>query len=81
MSKKAPLPIEAMIGRSGRTTTPLIPEGIVQVGTERWKARAISSIDKNEEIVVVDTEGLTLVVTRSHIDHGSHEILVKTGRN
>jgi len=54
---------EAMVGIIYKTTTPLCPEGYVQVGIELWRACSISGdIDAGVEVVIVGRKGLTLFV-------------------
>jgi len=57
---------EGMIGLHGRVVTPLTPEGIIKVHGELWRAKDINndSIGSQEEVVIVDVEGLTLLVKR-----------------
>jgi membrane-bound ClpP family serine protease len=61
-NKEALLPTQAMIGRRGITNTKLCPEGIVKVGSEKWRARAGTTIGKNAAIEVTAIEGFTLIV-------------------
>ena len=58
-------PLSALIGLKGMPTTRIDPKGVVRVHGVLWKARASSSIDKDEEVVVVGRERLTLIVARS----------------
>lgn len=55
---------DAMIGKTGFARKRLDPEGLVRVGNELWKAYNIGSeaIEKGEEVVVRDIQGLTLTV-------------------
>ena len=55
----------AMIGKKGRATTSLNPEGIIRIHGQLWKARADSTMDEDEEVVIMGIKGLTLFVTRS----------------
>ena len=56
-------PASAMIGCTGKATTPIDPKGVVHIRGELWEARANTSpIRKDEEIVVVGIEGLILFV-------------------
>ncbi|MBI9043639.1 MAG: nodulation protein NfeD [Anaerolineaceae bacterium] len=68
-AQKSPLRIgrETLPGKTGWTKTKLDPKGIVQIGGESWAARAILEdipIEKNEQIEVIKSEGLTLLVRR-----------------
>ena len=63
---------EAMVSCCGTATTPLAPDGYVQVEGELWRALSTgSNIDKGEEIVVVGIKRLTLFVAPlSNSSHG-----------
>jgi len=57
--------IEGLIGTTGVVVTPVAPEGQVRLQGEMWRARSTGgALLKDEEIEVLDTEGLTLVVQR-----------------
>ena len=52
-----------LIGRIGKTVTPLRPSGIIEINNERYSAVAEGEIiDNNVEIVVVKVEGNSVVV-------------------
>jgi membrane-bound serine protease (ClpP class) len=52
---------EAMVGRCGKTTTPLTPDGYVQVNGELWHAfSSDTNINEGEDVVVVELDRLTL---------------------
>jgi len=54
---------EAIVGRCGKTTTPLTPDGYVQVNGELWHAfSSDTNINEGEDIVVVELDRLTLRV-------------------
>ena len=54
---------EAMIGLQGRVVKPLTPVGMVRVGDEYWKARAVGEkIEAGEEVEILGLAGLTLTV-------------------
>lgn len=58
--------LETMIGTKCRTVEPLSPNGYVRVGAELWQARSITgNIDPGTEVVILDVNGLTLVVKPS----------------
>ena len=62
---------EALIGLKGTALTRLEPEGLIMLEGERWKAQAVGgTIEKNEKVVVVGVEGLTLKVKRFQPDSG-----------
>jgi len=51
------------IDSRGKAATPLTPNGYVRVNNELWKASSVdSTIDANEEVVVVGIEGMTLKI-------------------
>lgn len=57
----------ALVGRSGMAVTEINPTGIVQVAGERWSAKLVEGenpIKANEQVEVVRTEGLKVVVKR-----------------
>jgi len=63
---------EEMIGLSGKVIKRLNPEGQVKIKGEIWKARTTENvINKEEEVEVVDMDGLKLLVRR----------ILKTGKS
>ncbi|MGH2543720.1 MAG: NfeD family protein, partial [Ardenticatenaceae bacterium] len=70
-AKKAPeyhLGGGSLVGKVGVAVTPLNPRGTVQVAGEQWSAASDNGegIEKGEEVIVLETEGLTLRVFRAH---------------
>jgi len=64
------------IGSKGMAITRLTPDGYVRISNELWKASSIgSAVDANEEVVIVGTEEMTLLITSlegaSLSDHGN----------
>jgi membrane-bound serine protease (ClpP class) len=60
-----PLDKQRLIGVKGLTRTRLDPTGYVQVGGERWEARAEDPpIEDEAAVVVIAAQGLRLVVKR-----------------
>ena len=54
---------EAIVGRCGKATTPLAPDGYVQVDGELWHAFSDdTNINKGDNIIVVELDRLTLRV-------------------
>jgi len=54
---------EAIVGCCGKATTPLTPDGYVQVNGELWHAFSSDpNINKGDDIVVVELDRLTLRV-------------------
>ena len=70
LERKPVVSAEAIIGSEGKAITALAPEGYVRVCGELWKASAtIPAIGKDEEVVVVGIEGLTLFVAPLDSNH------------
>ena len=54
---------QAIVGRCGKATTPLTPNGYVQIEGELWRALSSdTNINKGDDIVVVEVDRLTLLV-------------------
>ena len=54
---------EAIVGRCGKTTTPLTPDGYVRVNGELWHAfSSDTNINEDDDIVVVEMDRLILRV-------------------
>jgi len=54
---------EGMIGLMGEVTEPLIPVGVVRVGSEYWKAKSVGeNIAVGEEVEILALDGLKLMV-------------------
>ena len=51
------------VGSRGQTTTPISPTGYVRVNGELWRASSSSTINADEEIVVVGMKEMTLLVS------------------
>jgi membrane-bound ClpP family serine protease len=63
LQRKAATPSEAIVGLCGKATTLLDPEGYVKVNGELWHALSNEArIDEGEDVVVVETDRLTLYV-------------------
>lgn len=61
--KQPEIGAEALVGRRGRTITPLTPAGYVRVDGELWHALSVdTNTNKGEDIVVVELDRLTLLV-------------------
>ena len=66
---------ETLIGVKCTTTTPLLPDGYVRVGTELWQARSIAGdIETGFEVIIVNINRLTLLVRPSTdtFEEGQH---------
>ena len=59
------------VGSRGRTTTPISPTGYVRVNGELWRALSSSTINADEEIVVVGMKEMTLLV--NPVEKADHE--------
>ena len=56
---------EGMIGRPGKVVKPLAPEGVIRIHGELWTALCTDGhAGVDEEVIVVQVEGLRLVVER-----------------
>ena len=55
---------EAIIGKEGIVVKPLAPEGYVKVQGVLWKAICGESADVDDEVIVVELDGLKLIVCR-----------------
>jgi inner membrane protein len=66
-TKKQKTNVDTIIGKKGIVLEPIIPNGygIVKVGNEEWRARSEEPIDKNEEITVLEVQGVTLSVIKN----------------
>lgn len=54
---------EGLIGLEGEVIEPLTPVGLVKVGSECWKARAVGeNIEAGEEVEILEVNGLKLTV-------------------
>ena len=63
MERKPAIWSEAIVGHCGKATTPLTPNGYVQVNGELWHAFSSDiNIKKGDDIVVVEMDRLTLRV-------------------
>jgi membrane-bound ClpP family serine protease len=66
LERKSVIWSEAMVGRCGKATTDLNPNGYVQVDGELWQAYSDdTSINKGDDIIVVEMNKLTLRVASS----------------
>ena len=63
LCRKPVVSLEAMVGRYGEATTPLTPDGYVQLDGELWRGLSTGpNIHEGDKIVVVEVKGLTLFV-------------------
>jgi len=55
----------AMLGSEGEVVSPLVPEGMVKIKGELWRAKSASGrIDTGEEVTVVGQDRLKLIVRK-----------------
>ncbi len=65
LHKKKVTGSEGMIGLECTVTEPLLPKGVVKVGSEYWQAKSTGeNIAAGEDVEVLGLDGLTLVVRR-----------------
>jgi len=65
LHKKITTGAEGMIGLEGKVVEPLMPDGLVRVKGEYWKARWVGKdIAVGENVEIVRLDGLTLRVKR-----------------
>jgi membrane protein implicated in regulation of membrane protease activity len=54
---------DGIIGRQGKVVQPLQPDGLVRIGGELWRAKAIDGeIDSGREVTAVARKGTILIV-------------------
>lgn len=55
-----------VIGSKGKVVSPLTPEGLVRIKGELWVAKSAGKkLDVNSEVIVMEQDGLKLVVRES----------------
>ena len=66
LKRKLVVGLPTMIGSKGKVVSSLTPEGQVRIKGETWSAESIDrNIDAGEQIVVVEEDGLKLMVQRA----------------
>ena len=56
-----------VIGSKGKVVGPLVPEGLVKIKSELWVASSTGKkLDVGSEVIVVEQDGLKLVVRKSN---------------
>jgi membrane-bound ClpP family serine protease len=66
LEKKPMAGLSTMVGSRGKVVSPLDPKGLIKIGDELWEAKTGGQrIDIGEEVMVVEQDGLKLVVRRS----------------
>ena len=57
--------LTAMVGSKGKVVSSLVPEGMVRIKGELWRAKSASGrMDTGEEVTVVGQDGLQLIVRK-----------------
>ena len=65
LRKKPVNGLTAMVGSEGKVVSPLIPEGMVRIKGELWKAKSASGeIDTGEKVTVMGQDRLKLIVRK-----------------
>ncbi len=63
LRRKPLIGLPDMVGSKGEVVSPLAPEGLVKIKGELWIAKSASGeIDPEGEVIVVEQDGLKLVV-------------------
>ena len=58
--------LTAMVGSEGEVVSPLVPEGMVRIKGELWRAKSASGrVGTGEEVTVVGQDRLKLIVRKS----------------
>lgn len=56
-----------VIGSKGKVVSPLVPEGLIKIKSELWMAKSAGKkLDVGSEVIVVEQDGLKLVVRESN---------------
>ena len=56
-----------MVSSKGEVVSPLVPEGLVRIKGELWRAESASGrLDTGEKVIVVGQDGLKLTVRKSN---------------
>ena len=65
LRKKPTIGLPDMTGSKGKVVSPLVPEGLIKIKGELWMAKSANGdIDINEEVTVVERDGLKLIVRK-----------------
>ena len=66
LKKKVIIELPVKIGSRGKVVRRLAPEGMVQIKSELWVAKAVhGDVEKGEEVAVLEYDGLKLIVNKS----------------
>ena len=67
--RRKPVITLPVISSRGKVVSPLAPEGLIRIKSELWIARTDGrKINSGTEVIVVEQDGLKLVVRKSNID-------------
>ena len=67
--KIKPVALSVMIGSKGKVVSPLAPVGFIKIKDELWEAESVGSkISIGKDVMVVEQDGLKLVVRQYNID-------------
>lgn len=67
LKRKPVVGLPAMVGSQGKVVSPLAPEGLVRIKGELWLAKSAGkSIDAGEEVIVIEQDGLKLIVHKGN---------------
>jgi len=65
LRRKPVIGLLPMVGSRGKVVSPLAQEGLVKIKGELWQAKSAGEeIDAGEKVIVVDQDGLKLVVRK-----------------
>jgi len=71
LKKKPVTGFTDMVGISGIVIESLAPKGVIKIGSELWEAESAEHpISVGEEVIVVERNGLKLIVRKSGTDSG-----------
>ena len=66
LRRKPIISLPDMVGSKGKVVSPLVPEGLVRIKAELWMAKSAGrEIDVGAKVIVVEQDGLKLVVRKS----------------
>jgi len=67
--RRKPVVLSAMIGSRGKVVSPLAPVGFIKIKDELWEAESAGGkIDTGKEVMVIEQDGLKLIVRRRNMD-------------
>lgn len=67
LRRKPIISLPDMVGSKGKVVSPLVPEGLVRIKAELWMAKSAGrEIDVGVKVIVVEQDGLKLVVQESN---------------